>query len=164
MGNTGLRRPPRRRQQAAAKTAGTKFKRHLPPELAAIWAKLPDPTAPGFLALEAQLMLALQMQLLAGLGGPMPERPKKMTKAWAAEFVRWERNRRLAAEKILALSQVIRQLVKGNEELTPAGAKPETGQYSWKDPVKIKTNEDGYYEADGTGEHPAPSRPPEPPE
>jgi len=166
MVGSGLKPGKKKTVPMVDKRALSKFKKHLPADLKKLWTALPDPSTPGFLALEAQLIYILQMQLLGDLGIERPYSDlEKPTKGQLAELNRFDRNRRLTSDSILEAAQVIRQLVKANVEVTPEGTKPLTGQYSWKDPVTMTTNEEtGKYEVSGPGEHPPSRKPGDEPE
>jgi hypothetical protein len=162
MGGSGLKKPKRKSVPMVDRKVLLKFKKHLPEKFREMWGKLPDPSSPGFLALEAQLMICLQMEMLSDLG---LERPysgvEKPTKGQLSELNRWDRNRRLTYDSAMEAGQVIRQLVKANVEVTPDGQKPLAGKYTWETPVTMQTNDaTGQYEVDGPGKHP-PSRKPE---
>ncbi len=161
MGGSGLKKPKRKTIPMVDKRVLARFKKHLPEDMRKLWSALPDPSTPGFLALEAQLIYILQMELLGDLAIERPVREDgKVTKPWLAELNRFDRNRRLTSDSILEAAQVIRQLVKANVEVTPDGAKPLAGKYSWETPVTMQTNDaTGQYEVDGPGEHPPSRRP-----
>lgn len=120
-------------------------------------ARTGSPHQPGALQLQAALILGLQGIVLADLVGPGASGKRRRGRPRKGEQPpkpAGPPERRLALDVAVKVSGELRRLQRSLLELRPEGDAPRTGTYHWKDPIRVKRDEEGRAHYAGPSAHP----------
>lgn len=121
-GQRGVReQTPGKRKTAIPEGLQRRFRDALPPKLRDIYKSIPDPTQPGFLALQSRLLLAMQVDLMG-------------------HYLDAERDseRMHAGRMLLDVAELLRRTLISADELQPDAGVPQYQRHEWGSPFYVE--------------------------